>query len=227
MESRALFFTPEVCRQIKERCVPFARNSLISSGYGADSRFWDKLAEQGPHLGNSMFLCTASGRAVEGFQHRFLGIWLDGWERLPESERRPGAVTIAERGSYREDVRNPLPPERAMIVKTYTRALHRDEDGKYSAPEKLSLGISKTVIKAEPNRDYLWLTAAEAASLVPANPKPGDKYEIPPRFVIAFSDSISWTGPAAYRDSGRLNTCDQERYSSRSTASSRTNSNYD
>jgi len=54
---------------------------------------------------------------------------------------------------------------------TFMRALDRDAKEKFVAPAKLSLGYSKTVIKSEPNRDCLWLTADEWKALMPEQVK--------------------------------------------------------
>ncbi|MCI0459255.1 MAG: hypothetical protein L0Z62_20085, partial [Gemmataceae bacterium] len=108
------------------------------------------------------------------------GDWLRNWEKLPEAERKPGAMKVeGSRGTYQESPRNPQFPAGGMVVKTYMRALDREGDGPLFAPEKLSLGSSKTVVKAEPNRDFLWLKADEWKSLMPASPKKGDTFAVP------------------------------------------------
>jgi hypothetical protein len=171
--------TPEVCKLITEHCVPFVRNCLVADDYPGDGAFWAKLGSQKVHLGNSMFLCTADGRAVEGFNDRHLSIWLKNWKKLPEAERAPRAIQIEERGAYKGSPRNPKPLPGGLFVKTYMRALDKKGHEAFFAPDKLSLGISKTVVQAEPNRDFLWLKPEEWRSLVPANPKKGDTFAVP------------------------------------------------
>jgi hypothetical protein len=168
MESRALFLKPAVCRVIKARCVPFAWNGLFRPSYKAEAAFWAKLEAQGLRGGNVMFLCSANGK--------FLGLYINGdlqscltaWQKLPAAERRPSGVKIEDRGPSQPTVWAPQPPENGLILKSYIRALDRDKQGRWIAPAKLSLGVSRTVIPAEPNRDFFWLTQAEWQSLLPA-----------------------------------------------------------
>jgi hypothetical protein len=155
------------------------RNCLIPDPYPGDAAFWKKVGASGVSLGNSMFLCSASGRVVDGFNDRFLEIWLNNWARLRPEDRQPNNFRLEERGNYRADPRNPKFPDGAISIRTFMRALDRDDGGSFFAPATLSLGISKTVVRAEPNRDFLWLRSAEWKSLVPADPQPGGRYPVP------------------------------------------------
>jgi hypothetical protein len=137
------------------------------------------VGSKGVSLGNSMFLCTADGQAVDGFRERFLGIWLDHWKKMPEAVRTPGAINIEERGPYKETPRNPRLPAGGMVLKAYLRALDKNPSGEFFAPEKLGLGAAKTVVKAEPNRDFLWLKPDEWKAMVPAGAKVGDRVQVP------------------------------------------------
>jgi hypothetical protein len=173
MEGRALFLAPDICRTIKERFVGFARNALVGSGYATEDAFWKKLADQGAHLGNSSFVCTAEGKFLGQYRDRDIRRCLTAWAALPEAARKAGAVRVEDREAHKPNPRNPQPPAGGLIIRTYMRALDRDGKGALFAPEKVSLGISKTVIKAEPNRDFLWLTREEWPALLPAQPRAG------------------------------------------------------
>ena len=159
--------------------MPFVRNCLVPDAHPGDAAFWAKVGGQGVSLGNSMFLCTADGKVVPGFQDKFIGLWLGNWQKMSDAERRPGAVKLEERGEYKESPRNPKAIAGGLFIKTYMRALDKDAKGELFAPEKLSLGISKTVVKAEPNRDFLWIKAEEWQAMVPAQPKKGDTFPMP------------------------------------------------
>ena len=87
MESRALFFNADICRMITAKCIPFARNSLVKSGYAADDKFWTKLQNQGVTMGNSMFLCTADGQAMERLTTAKASLPTDVTPILDERER--------------------------------------------------------------------------------------------------------------------------------------------
>jgi hypothetical protein len=181
MEGRALFFdlfNTDGVRLLKERCVPFARNCLVSSGYAGDEKFFKKLEAGGARLGNNWFLCTARGKVL-GTNDLALHQWLAAWDNLPLPERRPGAVTIEDRGPFEPKNVPPQPPPGALILKVYSRGLERDARGRLYAPQSFRLGASKTTIKAEPQRDFLWLTEAEWRSLIPPQPTEGMTYPVP------------------------------------------------
>jgi hypothetical protein len=181
MEGRALFFdlfNPEGIRLVKARCVPFTRNYLVPSGYAGDEKFFQKLEAGGARLGNSWFLCTASGKVL-GTNDFALRQWLAAWDNLPEAERRPGAVNIEDRGPFDPKNVPPQPPPGALILKVYSRGLERDTTGQLYAPQAFRVGVSKTMIKAEPQRDFLWLTEAEWRSLIPPQPIAGMSFPVP------------------------------------------------
>jgi hypothetical protein len=165
-----VFPYPGARRLIREKCVPLVRNCLLGSGYESDARFWDKLQAQGAHLGNSRFLCTAGGKALGDDLEKAL----KAFARLPESERRPGAVTVEDRGPRRQSP--PQAPPGTLVIKTYVRALARDAGGPWQVPRRVMYG---KVVPTEPNRDFLWLTAAEWQALLPARPFPGDAVPVP------------------------------------------------
>jgi hypothetical protein len=66
------------------------------------------------------------------------------------------------------------PPPGGLIVKVYTRILDREKDG-------YCRGTCKTLGGEKAARDHLWLTADEWKSLVPADPKKGDRSPVPPK----------------------------------------------
>jgi hypothetical protein len=147
--------------------------------YPGDDAFWAKVRSQGIVLSNNFFLCTAAGKVMDGYRDRFVEIWLESWNKLPEAERRPGAIKIEDRGEYRANPTFPKLPAGALVLKSYMRALDRDDKGQLSTPERLSAGKSSTVVKGEPNRDFVWITREEWKSLIPAQSKVGDTFPFP------------------------------------------------
>src|SRR5262249_53132274 len=88
---------------------------------------------------------------------------LAAFKRLPEEQRKPGAVTVGN--VARLDPRyERTPPKGGLIVQVYTRILDRDESGQYCK------GTCNVRGGDQAARDHLWLTAAECNSLVPADP---------------------------------------------------------
>lgn len=96
------------------------------------------------------------------------------WQKLPETERRPGAVQVADAGT--PDPRySRTPPPGGLIIDVCTRSLDRNAQGELcDAQCKVGGGD-------EAGRDHLWLTAAECKTLVPDGAKRGDKYPVPSR----------------------------------------------
>jgi hypothetical protein len=77
-----------------------------------------------------MVCVTASGKVLGN--GRDLQKGLEAWNKLPESERKPGAVQVGERGKIdtaRAERAVPTPPPGTLILKIYARFLSRTDDG--------------------------------------------------------------------------------------------------
>jgi hypothetical protein len=117
------------------------------------------------------FFCTASGTLLKG--------GLADWEKLPESERKPGAVTVP---AYTVDVerakksrRLTRPPANTLILRTYIRGL-KPEEGRLVGPKTIPQMYD---IPAEPNRDFVWLQEAEWKALMPTDAVRGHSFPVP------------------------------------------------
>ncbi len=120
-------------------------------------------------------MCTAQGKKLTGGT---VPEMLVTFARLPESERKPGLASIGKRGPF-DPKKLPLKlPANGMILKVFQRTLVGDGPDKLSAPEKMDLGGGNWV-PTEPERDFVWLTEAEWKSLVPDQPRKGDKVPVP------------------------------------------------
>lgn len=165
------------------------------------------------------------------------------FQQLPKAEREAGAVRVAE--SIAIDQQEPSPPPGGLILKVYHRYLGRDDQGRlrhitrrdFLSREQLVATFPALIhndkgkvkedvlnffdhglgekFKTEAAQDFLWLTAAEWRSLIPAQPKKGDCFEmaggIAKRIflyqldpVLTFGESNGWMrGVKDLRD-GRL-----------------------
>ena len=116
---------------------------------------------------------------------------LKAWGVLPESERKPGAFQVEERGSL-DPRRNAAkgPPPGTLLVRVFNRQLERTTKGDYrhTVPEdyipalrdKKVVGADQaTTLWTQPANDYMWITQAEAQAMMPADPKPGQRIEVP------------------------------------------------
>jgi hypothetical protein len=96
------------------------------------------------------------------------------WNDLPEVERKPGALRVPEFGKV--DAKIPTPPPGGLILKVYQSRLQRDAKHhleRRSKYESFGWGVY------EPGLDYFWLSEAEWKSLLPDNPKKGDRSFLP------------------------------------------------
>jgi len=106
------------------------------------------------------------------------------FKALPESARRPGAVTVPE--LMLSDYLVPSPPEGGMVLRVHARFLHRDDNGELrrattsdfpqmSNKPKVMAGWERFL---QPNTEYMWLTKDEWQALVPTNPNKGDVLQV-------------------------------------------------
>jgi hypothetical protein len=111
---------------------------------------------------------------------------LEAFRKLPESERRPGAVKVAELRPFERVI--PSPPPGGLVLRAHARFLSRTDKGelRYAKGEEFPLlAGSPQRLRAwrlflEPNTEYVWLTEAEWKSLVPAGLVKGAKAAVSP-----------------------------------------------
>jgi hypothetical protein len=133
------------------------------------------------------FCVTASGKNLS--RDGDVVAALKAWNQLPEAERRPGAITVADI-TFDPRFVQATPPPGGLIIKIYGRHLTRTPEGGLrravhddfpqlkgrEQPERFNHIV-------EGSRDYLWLTEAEWKSLLPPNPRVGDQMPLPPRII--------------------------------------------
>ena len=154
----------------------------------AEGRFFRTVADQGPRSGEGsstrqgVYLLSAGGRLlayspgpVEAHDMRATLLrGLAAWRSLPDEERRPAAVRVADAGAPDPRYARALPPG-GLVLNVYTRALQRSP----AAASCDALGA----VPDEPARDRLWLTEAEWRSLMPSDVRAGDTFPVPGRIA--------------------------------------------
>src|SRR5262249_13308990 len=95
------------------------------------------------------------------------------WQELPEAERRH----LDDLGKYNANL-DPSPPAGGLILKVYARGLYRDADG------HLQIYRTSVARSLEAGRDHLWLTAADAKTLLPTHLQEGEADDVPQAIVM-------------------------------------------
>lgn len=143
-----------------------------------DDTFFKRLSETSGTPGKpfympngSPFFCTAAGILLKN--------GLKDWDKLPESDRKPGAVAVPKYTALPElakkSRRLTRPPLNTLILRSYVRGL-KPEEGRLIGPKTIPQMYH---IPAEPNRDFVWLQEAEWKSLMPADVAKGGAFPVP------------------------------------------------
>jgi hypothetical protein len=186
-----------VVRLVKQEFVPLTINGRIRDFDDAECRFLQKADCGGQ---GRVDIITASGKMVARAELQVgnpkthllsLERAMKAWAALPEAERKPGAFQVPERGPL-DPRRNTAkgPPEGTLIVRVYNRQLERTSRGEYrhTVPEDYIPALrdpkvvgtdQATSLWTQPANDSLWITQAEAQSMMPANPILGQRIEVP------------------------------------------------
>jgi hypothetical protein len=111
---------------------------------------------------------------------------LEAFRKLPEAERKPGAVRVPDLKPSERVI--PSPPAGGLVLKVHARFLSRDDRGglRHARGTDFPLmeGDPKVIRRwqkfLQPNTEYMWLTEKEWRSLVPARPMEGAKVAVDP-----------------------------------------------
>lgn len=106
--------------------------------------------------------------------------------KLPEAERKPGAVRVPDVPV--DQLVIPTPPKDGLVLKVHARFLTYTEDGelRYARGEDFPTlrenpGRMRTwQLFLQPNTEFLWLTKADRQSLIPKSPAVGQKIPVNP-----------------------------------------------
>jgi hypothetical protein len=180
------FADPEVIRMAREEFIPVAADDWYQRRRNdAEGEFFRKVADQGPRKGaggstrQGVYALTAGGKLLAYRNHHdplvmrsVLAQALRAWRKLPEDQRKPGAVKVTDAGKA-DAAYDRAPPAGALIVSVYTRILDKTPAGEFCAGSCQVPGGDRSA------RDHLWLTEAEWKALLPASPRQGAKVAVP------------------------------------------------
>jgi hypothetical protein len=193
------FWTDETFKLISENFIAVSVSNFDQNRKDAVGEFVRASGMQFPGAGGSRWYVTAGGKILGRSPKEAL----EKWKALPVAERAPGAVKVGEVGEIDTQRTAPSPPPGGLIVKIYYRAFMRDrgklryvtgkdlwhdvEGKKTEEKQESTYPGSITTPQAQP--DHMWLTEAEWKSLLPANPRVGDKDAMPAGITDRF---IRW-----------------------------------
>ena len=156
--------------------IPVALDTYFR-GAGDEMEFCQKIKAGGNH----MVVATAGGTVLGGsdalrMRQKELAKILEQFKALPEEERKPRIEVPANVAPPKRKL--PSPPENGLILRGYCTYLRADETGKISRSREWYYRDNPDRWPAETQSDMLWLTEAEWKSLVPADPKKGDRVDV-------------------------------------------------
>lgn len=177
MEGRALIFSdPEVVKAVSEQFVAVVADDWVQRRRtDAEGKFFKKVSDQGSRGGDhdetrqGVYLLTAGGTLLSyrnpsgaAAVREMIRRALEKFRALPAAERDVQVPALEPDPDFHR-----VPPAGGLILRVHTRSLERGGGGAFRAVANLPVG-----------RDHLWLTRAEARSLVPADPKVGSTVEV-------------------------------------------------
>lgn len=114
---------------------------------------------------------------------------LEAFRKLPEAERRPGAVKVPDVMPSEGVI--PSPPPGGLVLKVHARFLGEDGKGGVRPAKKEDFPLIDesgdygyfSPLFLQPNTEYMWLTKEEWKALVPPDPVRGQRLAVPPAVV--------------------------------------------
>jgi hypothetical protein len=143
-----------------------------------EAQFYQKISQRSTNA--SLTLATASGDVLGNCEIEPIKKLLDKWNKLPKSERKPGAIQVPDLKERDPNslpgVNNPPPPG-ALVLKVFLRPLKRDSKGKLTREALSKTGYGWT--SRDTGREGFWVLEPELKTLVPKDAKKGDTYPLP------------------------------------------------
>jgi hypothetical protein len=183
------FSKPEVIKLVTDRFIPIAGDDLLQSHRrDAEGDFFRSLIE--PVSNNlaydspqGIYICSAKGTLVSYVRNpsqdmdakALLLAALGDFERLPSSERGPGAVQVPD--LVADPAAEPQPPAEGLTLRVHTRCLERH--GSHWSRSSKPLEIHNMRFAATAQNDHLWMTHDEVAGMVPAKLEKGERVPMP------------------------------------------------
>jgi len=158
--------------------IPVALDTYFR-GAGDEVEFCSKIKAGGNH----MAVATAGGKVLGHgdalrMREKELSKALEEFQALPEEERKPRIEVPSNVAPPRRVL--PAPPANGLILKGHCTYVRPDAAGQVVRAKEWYYRDNPDRWPVETQSDMLWLTEAEWKSLVPADPKPGDRADVAP-----------------------------------------------
>lgn len=172
---------------VAKHFVPLALDTYFR-GNSHELEFCQKVRAGGNHL----VVASAAGQILGKGDLRLRKKDLEGtlkeYAGLSKEQRTP---TIADPATAQAPKRAvPKPPANGLILRGYCTYLRRDGNKQLVRSSEFYYKQNPDRWKVETQSDLLWLTQAERQSLIPTNPKPGDRHEVAPAIQKRFYSTI-------------------------------------
>ena len=142
--------------------------------------------------GNHVVVATAAGQTLGKDNLRLRKKDLEGtlteFAALPKDQRMPTIADPATAQAARRPM--PTPPVNGLILRGYCTYLRQDDKKQIVRSGEYYYKQNPDRWKVETQSDILWLTESERKSLIPANPKPGDRHDVAPPIQKRFYSTI-------------------------------------
>ena len=156
--------------------IPVALDTYFR-GAGDEVEFCAKIKAGGNH----MAVASASGKVLGSgaalrMREKELAKALEEFKALPEEDRKPKIEVPANVAPPKRHL--PAPPANGLILKGYCTYMKADAKGRIDRSTEWYYRDNPDRWAAETQNDMLWLTESEWKSLVPPDPKKGDRAEV-------------------------------------------------
>ena len=172
---------------VAKHFVPLALDTYFR-GNSHELEFCQKVRAGGNHVA----VCTAGGQIIGKGELKLRQKDLEGalkeYAQLPKAERTPKIADPATALAPKRAV--PKPPVKGLIIRGYCTYLRLDDKKQIVRSAEYYYKENPDRWRAETQSDLLWLTEAEWKSLIPANPKRGDRSEAAPAIQKRFYSTI-------------------------------------
>lgn len=201
---------------VRDRFIAVALDARKESGEykDADGDFIRATKSVTTTAAGSVCVVTADGRRLTNVNgpgqgmEQFLRSALKSWDALPESERKPGGLSVDVTGPMDAKRAALVLPAGALVIRVFNRHFGAEESGalRYARHADFIAGTGTSAAErfAEAHNDFMWIPESEWRALVPVDPRVGETQAVPVSFALrlmrfhldpcrGFSESAAFT----------------------------------